>query len=44
MFKIGKLFHLTHVVSDLAAAYGGSLRLDTSPLGGLRAELRLPAA
>jgi signal transduction histidine kinase len=32
------------IVSDLAAAYGGSLRLETSPLGGLRAELRLPAA
>ncbi len=30
------------IVTDLAAAYGGSLRLDTSPLGGLRAELRLP--
>src|SRR5947209_118156 len=32
------------IVSDLAAAYGGSLRLETSPHGGLRAELRLPAA
>jgi signal transduction histidine kinase len=32
------------IVSDLAAAYGGSLSLATSPLGGLRAELRLPAA
>src|SRR5947199_1787167 len=32
------------IVSDLAAAYGGSLRLNTSPLGGLRAELSLPAA
>jgi signal transduction histidine kinase len=30
------------IVTDLAAAYGGSLRLDTSPAGGLRAELRLP--
>jgi len=30
------------IVADLAAAYGGSLRLETSPLGGLRAELRLP--
>ena len=32
------------IVTDLAAAYGGSLRLDDSPLGGLRAELRLPGA
>jgi signal transduction histidine kinase len=32
------------IVSDLAAAYGGSLSLETSPLGGLRAELSLPAA
>jgi signal transduction histidine kinase len=30
------------IVTDLAAAHGGSLRLDTSPAGGLRAELRLP--
>jgi signal transduction histidine kinase len=30
------------IVTDLAAAYGGSLRLDDSPDGGLRAELRLP--
>lgn len=30
------------IVTDLAAAYGGALRLDTSPAGGLRAELRLP--
>lgn len=30
------------IVSDLAAAYGGSLRLTDSPRGGLRAELRLP--
>jgi signal transduction histidine kinase len=32
------------IVSDLAAGYGGSLRLETSPHGGLRAELSLPAA
>jgi signal transduction histidine kinase len=32
------------IVSDLAAGYGGSLILATSPLGGLRAELSLPAA
>jgi signal transduction histidine kinase len=32
------------IVSDLAGAYGGTFSLDTSPLGGLRAELRLPAA
>jgi signal transduction histidine kinase len=31
------------IVSDLAAAYGGSFRLATSPLGGLRGELVLPA-
>ena len=30
------------IVADLAAAYGGSLRLTDSPSGGLRAELRLP--
>jgi hypothetical protein len=29
-------------VSDLAALYGGSLRLGTAPIGGLRAELILP--
>ena len=28
----------------LAALYGGSLTLDTAPIGGLRAELVLPAA
>lgn len=32
------------VVRDLARLYGGDLRLAASPLGGLRAELRLPAA
>lgn len=32
------------IVSDLAGGYGGALGLETSPLGGLRAELRLPAA
>jgi signal transduction histidine kinase len=30
------------IVRDLAELYGGSIRLTTSPLGGLRAELRLP--
>lgn len=30
------------IVADLAAGYGGSLHLDDSPAGGLRAELRLP--
>jgi signal transduction histidine kinase len=30
------------IVVDLAAIYGGSLRLDESPLGGLRSSLRLP--
>jgi len=30
------------IVVDLAAAYGGALRLEPSPLGGLRATLRLP--
>jgi signal transduction histidine kinase len=32
------------IVSDLAAAYGGSFSLATSPLGGLRGELTLPGA
>jgi signal transduction histidine kinase len=32
------------IVTDLAALYGGSLRLDRSALGGLAAELELPAA
>ena len=32
------------VVADLAELYGGSIALHSSPLGGLRAELRLPAA
>lgn len=32
------------IVVDLAALYGGGLALDSSPKGGLRAELRLPAA
>ncbi len=30
------------LVVDVAAAYGGALRLEQSPLGGLRATLRLP--
>ena len=32
------------IVADLVDLYGGSIGLDTSPLGGLRATLRLPAA
>lgn len=32
------------IVTDLAALYGGGLTLGTAPTGGLRAELRLPAA
>jgi signal transduction histidine kinase len=32
------------IVADLAALYGGALKLDASPMGGLRAELVLPAA
>jgi signal transduction histidine kinase len=32
------------IVTDLAALYGGSLTLSSSPNGGLRAELVLPAA
>jgi signal transduction histidine kinase len=32
------------IVVDLAALYGGSLTLGTAPIGGLRAELLLPAA
>jgi signal transduction histidine kinase len=31
------------IVRDLAELYGGSIALDSSPLGGLRARLRLPA-
>jgi signal transduction histidine kinase len=30
------------IVTDIAAAYGGSFWLETSPEGGLRAQLRLP--
>ena len=30
------------IVTDLAALYGGALTLEDSPLGGLRARLRLP--
>lgn len=30
------------IVTDLAAAYGGSLQLDATPTGGLKALLRLP--
>jgi signal transduction histidine kinase len=32
------------IAADLAVLYGGSLALGSAPLGGLRAELRLPAA
>lgn len=32
------------IVADLVELYGGSIALDTSPLGGLRATLRLPSA
>ena len=32
------------IVRDLAELYGGSIELDTSPAGGLRATLKLPAA
>ena len=32
------------IVRDLAELYGGSVMLDTSPLGGLRARLQLPDA
>jgi len=30
------------IVRDLAEAYGGSIALHASDLGGVRAELRLP--
>lgn len=32
------------IVTDLVALYDGAFELDRSPLGGLRAEVRLPAA
>ena len=32
------------IVVELAALYGGGLTLGTAPIGGLRAELVLPAA
>jgi signal transduction histidine kinase len=32
------------IVRELAVVYGGAITLTTSPLGGLRAELTLPAA
>ena len=32
------------IVVELAALYGGELTLGTAPIGGLRAELVLPAA
>jgi signal transduction histidine kinase len=32
------------IVADLAQLYGGSVSLEDSPLGGLRAHLTLPAA
>jgi signal transduction histidine kinase len=31
------------IVRDLAELYGGSIAVEKSPLGGLRARLRLPA-
>lgn len=31
------------IVRELAGLYGGSIRLDSSPMGGLRARLELPA-
>jgi signal transduction histidine kinase len=32
------------IVRDLADVYGGSITLESSPLGGMRARLVLPAA
>jgi signal transduction histidine kinase len=32
------------IVVELSTLYGGSLSLSTAPIGGLRAELVLPAA
>ena len=32
------------IVTDLAGLYGGSVSLGHAPIGGLRAELLLPAA
>jgi len=36
--------HGLGIVKDIADLYGGTLKLSRSPLGGLRAELNLPAA
>jgi signal transduction histidine kinase len=36
--------HGLGIVKDIADLYGGTLKLGRSPLGGLRAELDLPAA
>lgn len=32
------------IVHDIAALYGGALKLDAAPTGGLKATLALPAA
>ena len=32
------------IVRDLAELYGGSIALESAPIGGLRARLQLPAA
>ena len=32
------------IVGDLAAVYGGAIALETAPIGGVRARLRLPTA
>ena len=41
---ISTLYLLVGVSLDLAAVYGGTSCLETSPKGGLRARLQLPAA
>jgi signal transduction histidine kinase len=32
-----------HIAQDIAHLYGGTLELEVSPLGGVRAKLELPA-
>ena len=42
--EVQDLEEMLGIVKDIAELYGGSIRLGKSPLGGLKAELELPAA